>query len=187
MAGTIFTLLAGLATTANAALAADRPSVTVGQTFIAAAPSPMSGSAAWAWQSHGVGQTLFTVDRHGRLVPLLAESARRDGDDWVIRLKDGLRFSDGSPLDAAAVAESLTLANRNHPLGKASGGTLVATVVEPLTLRLRTERPVPVMESMLAEWPFVIHRARGDATVFTGPYRVREFAPGARVVLEPNP
>jgi peptide/nickel transport system substrate-binding protein len=186
----LITLLASVGTCASLAttvLAADRTTVVVGKTFIAAAPSPMSGSAAWAWQSHGVGQTLFTVDRNGRLVPQLAEYANRDGDAWVIRLHEGLRFSDGSPLDAAAVAESLMLANRDHPLGKASGGVLTAAVIDNLTLSLRTERPVPVMESMLAEWPFVIHRKRGDATVFTGPYRVKDFLPGAQATLEPNP
>jgi len=185
--GPLLALLPGWTAAASAAEAVNRPIVTIGQTFIAAAPSPMSGSAAWAWQSHGVGQTLFTVDRNGRLVPQIAESAHRDGEDWIIRLKDGLRFSDGSELDAAAVVDSLTLANRDHPLGKASGGILTASVTERLTLRLRTERPVPVLESMLAEWPFVIHRTSGDATVFTGPYRLKEFTPGARVALEPNP
>ena len=53
-------------------------------------------------------ETLIRVDCAGRAVPGLAESWRLDGDTrtWILTLREGARFSDGSPLTANDVRDS---------------------------------------------------------------------------------
>src|SRR5687767_1770340 len=51
---------------------------------------------------------LVTEDAHGRLVPGMAQSwsSSVDGRVWTFRLRPGLRWSNGEPLDAAQVVAS---------------------------------------------------------------------------------
>jgi peptide/nickel transport system substrate-binding protein len=52
-----------------------------------------------------VSDSLFAVNDDGEIVPLLAESVDHNDDytEWTITLKDGIKFHDGTPLDAEAV------------------------------------------------------------------------------------
>lgn len=49
-----------------------------------------------------------------QFVPQLAESLQESGDQlsWTLKLRDGVTFSDGTPLDAAAVVASITRYNK---------------------------------------------------------------------------
>lgn len=167
--------------------AAERTAIHVGQTFLAEMRSPLQGSAPWAWQSHGVAQTLFTVSRDGRVVPQLATGAVPQGDGWQIALRDDIRYSDGSRMTAERVAHSLRMSNTQHALGNASVGRMSISVVDETTLHITSERPTPIMPSVLAEWPFVIFGGEPEDPVFTGPYRIAEFVAGSELRLEPNP
>ena len=161
--------------------------VTVGKTFLASSLDPADGSAGWALTSHGVGQGLFSVDRDGRVVPVLADSVELDGDGWIVGLRADRRFSDGSPVTAAAVADSLGRTSEANPAARATGGALTFTVLDDLHLRIGSERPVPVMASLLAEWPMVVYRQTDDGPVFTGPFQVESFDSGSELILSPNP
>ncbi len=161
--------------------------VTVGKTFLASSLDPADGSAGWALTSHGVGQGLFSVDREGHLVPVLAEAVEPDGDGWIVTLRSDRRFSDGSPVTAAAVAESLGRTNETNPAARATGGALAFSVLDDHRLRIEPERPVPVMASLLAEWPMVVYRRTDDGPVFTGPFRVEAFDSVDEIMLSPNP
>jgi peptide/nickel transport system substrate-binding protein len=52
-----------------------------------------------------VYDTLTVPDSHGNAVPYLAKSFEPNADftEWTITLRDGVKFHDGTPLDAAAV------------------------------------------------------------------------------------
>lgn len=57
----------------------------------------------------GVAETLTQTDFNGALAPLLATGWKRTGDlTWEFTLRDGVKFQDGTALDASAVARSLT-------------------------------------------------------------------------------
>lgn len=162
--------------------------ITVGQTFLAAAIDPAKGPAGWALVSHGVGQTLFAVDRAGRVAPLLAEKAEAiDARTWTVHLKPGLRFSDGSPVDAAFVAAALTRTVRDNPAARGSA-QLAFQALDAGTLRVEADRPVPILPSVLAEWPFVVYRETPQGMVFTGPWQIAAFEPdrGMRLVANPH-
>jgi peptide/nickel transport system substrate-binding protein len=169
-----------------AAQAQTRPLV-VGQSFLTESLDPAQGVAGWALQSHGVAETLFTVDRQGRVVPHLAESVRREGEGFVVRLKADLKFSDGSALDAEALKASLERATRENPRARAQTGALTLAVRDARELAVKPERPVAAIESVLAEFPLAIHKFDGTATHMTGPFRAVEFRRGEILRLEPNP
>jgi peptide/nickel transport system substrate-binding protein len=180
-------LAAALALAAPTALAQTRPTMTVGQTFIAGGLDPAQGSAGWALVSHGIAEQLFTVSREGLVVPHLATAAERTGDlEWTVTLAPGRAFSDGAPVDAQAVSEALNRTGAENPAARASAGRLTATASGALTLTITTERPTPVLPSILAEWAMPIYRMAEGGPVFTGPYAVAAFEPGARMQLVPN-
>lgn len=178
---------AALAVLGPLASAQTRPAVTVGQTFIAGGLDPAQGSAGWALVSHGIAEQLFTVSPEGLVVPRLARSAERTGDlVWTVTLAEGRAFSDGTPVDAQAVAAALNRTGAGNPAARASAGRLTATATGPLTLTIATERPTPVLPSILAEWAMPIYRMTEGGPVFSGPFAVAEFEAGARMRLVPN-
>lgn len=183
--------LAGLASLTamrwRSARAQDQRPVVVGQTFLAESLDPAEGVASWALQSHGVAETLFTVDRNGALAPQLARAVERDGEAWIVHLQSGIRFADGAPLTAAAVRDALARSAAANPRATGQTGRLAFAVLDPLRLRIATERPVPTLAPVLAEFPMVIYRVAGDRFHFTGPFRVVEYRRGDLIRLEPNP
>ena len=63
----------------------------------------------------------------------------------------------------------------------------MTAVVDPFSLRITSERSVPNMASVLAEWPLPIYKIVGDNFVFTGPYMVASSKQGSEFELVPNP
>jgi peptide/nickel transport system substrate-binding protein len=53
----------------------------------------------------GISDSLFGADPNGQLAPILAESVEHNADytQWTIHIRDGITFTDGTPLDGAAV------------------------------------------------------------------------------------
>ncbi|MFN4100332.1 MAG: ABC transporter substrate-binding protein [Pararhodobacter sp.] len=162
--------------------------VTLGQIFLAGSLDPAEGSAGWALVSHGIAETLFTVSREGQVMPRLAVQAERTGAlRWEVTLAAGRFFSDGTPVTAEAVASALNRTGEMNPAARASAGRLTVEQTGPLTLTIETERPTPVLPSVLAEWAMPVYRLSDAGPVFTGPYAVTAFEPGARMSLTPNP
>ncbi len=164
----------------------------VGETFLTAGLDPAKGSNGWALISHGVGEQLFTVDAGGRLVPELAAGAERLGPlEWRVTLAEGRAFSDGSPVTAEAVAAGLTNTVAKNPVALATAGMLGFEAESELVLKVTTERPVPVIEALFAEWPMIVYKpgaaAGGAGDLFTGPYAIAGFAADTSLSLVPNP
>ena len=84
-----------------------------------------------------VFETLLATDRDGNLIPALAESWQMaaDGKSLLLNLRDGVRFHDGSPLDAQEVKRSFELSIA-HKM-RAAHATIVGGAVKhsavPLT------------------------------------------------------
>jgi ABC-type transport system substrate-binding protein len=78
-------------------------------------PSSFTGTGAdepSRWVANLVHATLYRLDAGYRAVPWLAASLPEmsaDGLTWTIRLRDGLRFQDGTPLTASDVVFSYEL------------------------------------------------------------------------------
>ncbi|MDH4118232.1 MAG: ABC transporter substrate-binding protein [Acidimicrobiia bacterium] len=141
-------------------------------------------------------ETLLARDAEGNLQPLLAADLPTQVDDttWDVTIRDGISFTNGNALDAAAVAGSF---NRLIGLGDESEqsgffGTIASVeAVDAMTVRFTTSGPDPVLPSRLY-WLKVIDPSTADADGFdenpvgTGPYTFVAWNRGSDVVLEAN-
>lgn len=173
------------------AQSSDRAPVQVAQSFLAGGFDPAQGGNGWSLQSHGVMEPLFTVARDMTVQPHLAESFVREPGGLRITLRPGLRFSDGSGLDSAAVVAALVRTTARSSLAASRTGALQTTVHSPREFSIRTEKPVGRLEAVLAEFPFVIYGERAGG-VFVGSGRYMAAGPGAPEAgkplrLVPNP
>jgi peptide/nickel transport system substrate-binding protein len=89
-------------------------------------------------------ETLVVLDAAGDALPWLATTWVQDGTAWTFTLREHVRFHDGTPLTAEAVANALTVATRAAPKPRildgvdltveAAGNTVIVTTgdVDPL-------------------------------------------------------
>ena len=161
--------------------------MTIGQTFLASGLDAAEGSNGWALVSHGIAEQLFRVSRGGEVVPNLAASATPNDDGtWTVELAPDRFFSDGTPVTAGAVAAALNRTGEANPSARATAGRLSFTAVDDDTLTVRTEHSTTILPSILAEWAFPVYRMEGDAPIYTGPFAVKSFQPGALIEMIPN-
>ena len=155
-----------------------------------------------------VCEILIDCDREGWLEPELAVSwTRLDAQTWEMELRPGVAFHDGTPLTSADVIFSIERARADTSSQKAAvSGIAGVEAVDADTLRFTaaTSNPIPwddlsclpIMSKVWAErhdatmpsqlgdasWDFAETHANG-----TGPFMLKEFAPGERTVLVRNP
>ena len=107
---------------------------------------------------------------------------------WEVKIKSGIKFSDGTPLEAQHVADSLNSQNSKNDNAQSSLGDITASISEDLTVRIETEKVTHIMDSVLAEWVFVIFTTNSDGEfVFTGPYMIEHYEMNDHMDLNPNP
>ncbi|MEU7816350.1 ABC transporter substrate-binding protein [Pseudonocardia sp. NPDC049154] len=142
-------------------------------------------------------ESLFTVDGERHVVPALAEGYEYNaaGDQITIKLKPGLTFQDGTPVDAEAVKFNIERikTQENSALKGSYNNVKTATVVDPLTVRLdlgQQDYQIPyllaVRGGMLpseaaAQDPGKLNTA---APVGAGPFKVVSYDPESKIVLE---
>jgi len=133
-----------------------------------------------------VFDTLAHPDERQRLHPGLALEWRAvSPTEWEYRLRPNVRFHDGKPFTAEDVAFSLTRAP-NVPGALSNFGVMTRQitairVVDPLTIRLSTAAPFPLMSEHLSAVAIVSEHTGagaqtadyndGKAMVGTGPFR----------------
>jgi peptide/nickel transport system substrate-binding protein len=132
---------------------------------------------------------LLLIDNDGRQTPLLALSAERSGDrSWRLRLREGVRFHDGSPFSSADVVASILRA-RDHPrsISRVVLNAVAEVVAEgPYLVRIELNRRDAIFLERLSEiritpkgCPAVI-----EAPIGTGPYRFVRSEPGKRITVQ---
>jgi len=134
-----------------------------------------------------------------KLVPALATSWKNTGETtWEFTLRPGIRFHDGAPLTAEDVKATL---DRNLSVGKTvvnPGFTTIESVqvTSPLTIRVVTKKPDPLLALRMAQMGAQILPARlttdegvkelARRPVGTGAYRFVEWVKDERLVMEAN-
>ncbi|MEX0588414.1 MAG: ABC transporter substrate-binding protein [Cyanobium sp.] len=136
-----------------------------------------------------IGDSLYAINGQGQLEPRLALAPPQlsaDGLTARVELRQGVRFHDGTPFNAAAMVFTL---ERFLAIGKLSYllGDRVSAVraVGPYTLELKLKRPYSALAELLsavnltALSPSAYSRHRqsflNDRFVGTGPYRLSFF------------
>jgi peptide/nickel transport system substrate-binding protein len=150
-----------------------------------------------------VFDTLTRLDDQGKPVPRLALSWDHSADfkTWTFKLRPNVKFQDGSPFDAAAVAfnyqRMLDPNNHCRCLFYISNiGKVEAT--DPLTAVFHLRAPAPNFAALLAVSTVTnpIHSPKAIESlkegynrhpVGTGPFRLKSWQSGDRIVLERNP
>ena len=146
--------------------------------------SPDPSTTGYIFTRMGVAETLTNADPEGTLTPGLATdwAASDDGLTWRVTLRDGVRFHDGTPMTAEAVASALEIA-------RAKPGPLADTPVTGIeagegTIVLTLSQPFAALPAYLAHYSTQIlapaaYGADGAALALigTGPYQVTDLAP----------
>jgi peptide/nickel transport system substrate-binding protein len=119
-----------------------------------------------------VAETLVILDSRGAPQPSLALrwEAQNGERRWQFWIRPGVVFHDGTPLNAASVAEALAAAaDRKFPWRS----------VRPLgdSVVFEADTPLPGLPAMLAAAKFAIARTASDGTLIgTGAYKVARVA-----------
>ncbi len=158
---------------------------------------------------------LFRVDDRGRVVPDMVDTfeSKGGGKVWTFRLRNGLVWSDGTPLIAKHAADSLrrllapaTASGYAHFLFEIEGArafnrdgkaTLGISTPDALTLEVRLERETAFLPAILTHWvtypvrldrieEYSDHWKNPERIAVLGSFRISEWQPQTRVVLLPN-
>ncbi len=140
---------------------------------------------------------LVSRDENLLPIPSLAESWRLiDDNTWEFKLRAGVKFHNGADLTADDVKFSI---ERVPGAAGPTGGMMIymtgikeVQVVDPLTVRIITSTPTPLLTRNLAQL-FIVPRsigtaspgdfAAGRAAIGTGPYRYVSWQPRGDMVL----
>lgn len=133
----------------------------------------------------GLGETLTRLSPAGRLEPWLAlQVVMVDPLTWRVELRPGASFWDGTPVTAAAVAESVAVSWDVQPdVASLISRSTEVRPVGAMTLEFRTPEVIGNFPHALSYPQFVVNRKGGK--VMTGPYRPAACEPGRSLVLEP--
>src|SRR5947199_1779561 len=189
-------LVAGLATSPAAA---EAPTSLVVQT-VAEPPgldltaTPASATAAVVF--YNIQEALVKVDRHGKLVPWLAERWHTtDNRNYTFFLKRGVHFHNGREMKAADVKyvfERAMNPEPKHPYPRYSAAIGDITVKDHYTLTFSLKSLDANFLLNLARQGSVIYPKEAvdtlkSAPVGTGPFRFGEWVRGDRILLVRNP
>jgi peptide/nickel transport system substrate-binding protein len=145
--------------------------------------------------------------------PALAKSWKMsaDGRTFTLKLRKGIRFSDGQPFDADDVIFSFTVYldeavdSPQRDLLMIDGKPPVVTKLDQYTVRFTLPRPYAAAERLfdgfamlprhILETPYrdgklvqaLSLNTSPSEVVGLGPFRVKQYVPGQRIVLERNP
>ena len=157
----------------------------------------------WAVSGYMVGNAVFdplaAYDSSGKWQPYLAKSFTPSADykTWTIAMRPGVTFSDGTPVDGAAVAKSLTTAAADPLVGIALRNMASATVdpADPLNTIVSTVDPWASLPALLStQVGYIVAPAQLDAgkpassnqPIGSGPFVQKEWIPDNRWVGTKN-
>jgi len=152
---------------------------------------------------------LWGVDASGNFVPQLATEVptvanggiSADGQSWRVKLRNDVKWHDGTPFTAEDVKFTIDLINNPHfRSASRNGHSLVTdlTVVSPTEVTWRMQKPFAPYSSILS-WTFIVPQhilakasdpntaPFNNAPVGTGPFKWSERMPGDHITLVANP
>ncbi|MCD4534324.1 ABC transporter substrate-binding protein [Nocardioides sp. cx-169] len=143
--------------------------------------------------------TLMEVGPQGEAIPGMAESLEsEDQVTWTMKLREGVKFTDGTPYDADAVVAHLKRYTAPESQGRQAGVArqiVEMNVVDPLTLEMKLAAPSVELPTIftssagMVPSPTAVSKAGagfGQKPVGAGAFKLKSFQPGGDLVLERN-
>lgn len=202
--GVLLVLLA-VVLLASSVTAQDQPTtLRIGRTFIIDTLNPANGFYGYSLRGLWY-DTLVQFVGGDQVAPALAESwsVSDDGLAWTFKIREGVTFTDGTPLTAVEAAWNINWMLENEIPSLISYLTNItgAEASDATTLVIHVEQPVPDMISgkLLYVWmlpPSVWENITGDdittydeldAAIGSGPFHLTEYQEGEYLVMEANP
>ena len=148
---------------------------------------------------HHVYETLTRWDAEKGLVPVLATSweSNEDGTRWTFKLREGVKFHDGTPFTATDVKASFDRTIELGFVGYDFVGVESIEVVDDFTVRFVASAPRNLPLIVSAQYGMLVYKAEAvtqppewwaqgnDAG--TGPYTVASYESGTRAILDYYP
>jgi peptide/nickel transport system substrate-binding protein len=178
-------------------------------------PAKFSPAISGHMVANAVYDPLVRIGADGTtFVPWLVQSIEPNDDYtvWTLKVRDGVTFHDGTPLDAAGIADNLVRQTKSLLVGQAirpikgsnpdPAANTVATdgvvAVDPMTVEIRLDRPWTSFPLYLAGQagyigsPTWLAAADADPTlepkpVGTGPFVFKDYKPGDTFTATKNP
>lgn len=168
----------------------------VGVTNFADTLEPTENYFAWVVVRYGLGEGLTKFDDKMNVQPWLAEKWEVSADKltWTFKIRDNVKFSNGDPLTAEAVKDSI-----ERVFAKSSRAKTFFEYAEikadGQNLIIKTKEPLPGMAGYLADPLFLIVDVKAEkegrnfakeGPICTGPYMVESFVK-EKAVMTKNP
>lgn len=141
--------------------------------------------------------TLTVPNTKDVMVPYLAKSVTHDAASttWTIVLRDGIKFHDGSALDATVVANNITRWTKAALIGAAFTNIASVTATNPTTVTVTTKAPWVDFDAALfgSGRLGIIAQAQLDSPdcatkmIGTGPFKLDHWTVNQELVVTKNP
>lgn len=150
--------------------------------------------AGWYMRQAGVYETLFGYDTEMNLVPELAEGYELASEtEWIVHLREGVVFHDGTPLNADAVIYSIDRVKNDPENRWYDQYSFVdsVSVIDEYTIKIVTKVPYAPTLSTLADIRFacIVSPAAEDLDeepVGTGPFKFTSYEKDVSLTLDKN-
>lgn len=143
--------------------------------------------------------TLLDIDEKGNIIPNIAKiDAAKDAMSFKLTLRDGVKFTDGTPYDAAAVVKNFE--RIRDPKNRCRCISDLSTIdsieaTGPLEVTIKMKSPSAHFPATLADVPGMIVSPTavekygadfGNHGIGAGPFKLKEWRRGAQVIFERN-
>ncbi|MDF2434527.1 MAG: peptide/nickel transport system substrate-binding protein, partial [Mucilaginibacter sp.] len=185
-------------------LAADAKRVSGGTIVYGHQQEPACVFGGWieqAYLSYQVIDNLVSLDKNHKVVPWLAQSWKPADDQlsWTFTLKKGVKFTDGSPVNAAAVAYNFDYwLQGGNSTAKVwlEGYYKSAEAIDETTVRINLLKPYPRLADNLTQSYFGIQSQKAlttrskeencTAPIGSGAFIVQKWNRGQDIILKRN-
>ncbi|MCA5961601.1 ABC transporter substrate-binding protein [Blautia sp. RD014234] len=145
---------------------------------------------AASWVTYGVAETLFEVDEEGNAVPLLADSMEMKDDlHWTLKLKEGIKFHDGTPFNADAVLFTFDRLAATGEIGGNFDFIVSMDKKDDYTIEITTTEAYGALKERFCEYKTAIVSPTNkfeDTPIGTGPFKFKETQKDVKNVVEKN-